>query len=57
LGFEKLGEKVGENSGESVYEKCVESNPEFEVIGTSKFHFQKHPRTLSLKAQPPLQQA
>jgi hypothetical protein len=33
LGFEKLGEKVGVNSGESVYEKCVESNPEFEVIG------------------------
>jgi hypothetical protein len=33
LGFEKLGKKVGENSGESVYEKCVESNPEFEVIG------------------------
>jgi hypothetical protein len=32
LGFEKLDEKVGENSGESVYEKCVESNPEFEVI-------------------------
>jgi hypothetical protein len=33
LGFEKLGEKVGENSGESVHEKCVESNPEFDVIG------------------------
>jgi hypothetical protein len=33
LGFAKLGEKVGENSGESVYEKCVESNPEFDVIG------------------------
>jgi hypothetical protein len=32
LGFEKLGEKGGENSGESVYEKCVESTPEFEVI-------------------------
>jgi hypothetical protein len=44
LGFEKLGEKVGENSGESVYEKCVESNPEFEVIGDIQVPLPKAPK-------------
>jgi hypothetical protein len=44
LGFEKLGEKVGENSGESVYEKCVESNPEFEVIRDIQVPLPKTPK-------------
>jgi hypothetical protein len=44
LGFEKLGEKVGENSGESVYERCVESNPEFEVIGDIHVPLPKAPK-------------
>jgi hypothetical protein len=44
LGFEKLGEKVGENSAESVYEKCVESNPEFEVIGDIQVPLPKAPK-------------
>jgi hypothetical protein len=44
LGFEKLSEKVGENSGESVYEKCVESNPEFEVIGNIQVPLPKAPK-------------
>jgi hypothetical protein len=45
MGFEKkLGEKVGENSGESVYEKCVESNPEFEVIGDIQVPLPKPPK-------------
>jgi hypothetical protein len=44
LGFEKLGEKVGENSGESVYNKCVESNPEFEVIGDIQVPLHKAPK-------------
>jgi hypothetical protein len=44
LGFEKLGEKVRENSGESVYEKCVESNPEFEVIGDIQVPLPKAPK-------------
>jgi hypothetical protein len=44
LGFEKLGEKVGENSGESVYEKCVESNPGFEVIGEIQVPIPKAPK-------------
>jgi hypothetical protein len=39
-----LGEKVGENSGESVYEKCVESNPEFEVIGDIPVPLPKAPK-------------
>jgi hypothetical protein len=43
LGFDKLGEKVGENSGESVYEKCVKSNPEFEVIGDIQVPLPKSP--------------
>jgi hypothetical protein len=58
LGFEKLGEKVGENNGESVYEKCVESNPEFEVIGRHPSPTSKSTQELfHTKAQPPLQQA
>jgi hypothetical protein len=44
LGSEKLGEKVGENSGESVYDKCVESNPEFEVIGDIQVPLLKAPK-------------
>jgi hypothetical protein len=44
LGFEKLGEKVGENSGESVYEMCVESNPKFEVIGDIQVPLPKAPK-------------
>jgi hypothetical protein len=44
LGFEKLGEKVRENSGESVYEKCVESNLEFEVIGDIQVPLPKAPK-------------
>jgi hypothetical protein len=44
LGFDKLGEKVGENSGESVYEKCVEANPEFEVIGDIQVPLPKAPK-------------
>jgi hypothetical protein len=44
LGFEKLGEKVGEHSGESVYEKCVESNPEFEVIGDIQVSLPRAPK-------------
>jgi hypothetical protein len=44
LGFEKLGEKVGENSGESVYEKCVDSNPELEVIGDIQVPLPKAPK-------------
>jgi hypothetical protein len=43
LGFEKLGEKVGENSGESVHEKCVEWTPEFEVIGDIQVPLPKAP--------------
>jgi hypothetical protein len=43
LGFDKLGEKVGENSGESVYEKCDESTPEFEVIGDIQVPLPKAP--------------
>jgi hypothetical protein len=39
-----LGEKVGENSGESVYEKCVESNPEFEVIREIQVPLPKAPK-------------
>jgi hypothetical protein len=35
---------VGENSGESVYEKCVESNPEFEVIGDIQVPLPKAPK-------------
>jgi hypothetical protein len=44
LGFEKLGEKVGENSGESVYEKCVESTPKFEVTGNIQVPLTKAPK-------------
>jgi hypothetical protein len=44
LGFEKLGEKVGEISGESVYEKCVEYNLEFEVIGDIQVPLPKAPK-------------
>jgi hypothetical protein len=44
LGFEKLCEKVGENSGESVYEKCVESTLEFEVIGDIQVPLPKAPK-------------
>jgi DNA repair exonuclease SbcCD ATPase subunit len=44
LGFEKVGKKVGENSGESVYEKCVESTPEFEVIGDIQVPLPKAPK-------------
>jgi hypothetical protein len=47
LGFEKLGEKVGENSGESVYEKCVESNHEFEVVGDIQVPLSKAPKNFS----------
>jgi hypothetical protein len=43
LGFEKSGEKVGENSGESVYEKFVKSTPEFEVIGDIQVLLPKAP--------------
>jgi hypothetical protein len=58
LGFEKLGEKLEENSGESVYEKCVESNPEFEVIGDIQVPTSKSTQELfHTKAKPPLQQA
>jgi hypothetical protein len=35
---------VGANSGESVYEKCVESNPEFEVIGDIQVPLPKEPK-------------
>jgi hypothetical protein len=44
LGFEKLGQKVGENSEERVYEKCVESTPEFEVIGDIQVPLPKAPK-------------
>jgi hypothetical protein len=44
LGFEKLGEKVGDNSGESVYEKCVNTNPEFEVIRNIQVPLPKAPK-------------
>jgi hypothetical protein len=44
LGFEKLGEKVGENCGKSVYEKCVESTPEFQVIGDIQVPLPKAPK-------------
>jgi hypothetical protein len=57
LGFEKLSEKVGENSGESVYEKCVESTPEFEVIRDIQIPLPKAPKNSHSKAQPRLQQA
>jgi hypothetical protein len=57
LGFEKLGEKVGKNSGESVYEKCVESNPEFEVWRHPSPTSKSSQELFHTKAQPPLQQA
>jgi hypothetical protein len=44
LGFEKLGEKVGENSGESVYDKCVDSIPKFKVIGDIQVPLTKAPK-------------
>jgi hypothetical protein len=44
LGFEKLGEELGENSGESVYEKCVESTPKFEVLGDIQVPLPKAPK-------------
>jgi hypothetical protein len=46
LGFVKLGEKVGENSGESAYEKCVESDPKFEVIGDIQLPLLKAPKNI-----------
>jgi hypothetical protein len=57
LGFEKLGEKVVENGGESVYEKCVESTPEFEVIEDIQVPLPNTQELFHTKAQPPLQQA